>query len=81
MKTRRIEINTLPSFNHIKDIKLRSQNRGAILANIYEVYRQVEDQLLYSLDVYLNKIPKEDQAISKYCMLVHLEKSGYYIES
>jgi len=75
-----VDVNGLPSFSNIKKDGLRHHNRGAIMANIYEIYKKSYDQLLYSLEVYMSKIPKEEHEAAKHCMCWHLRDRGYKIE-
>jgi len=76
-----VNTNELPSFKKIEDEGLRSHNRGAILANIYEVYKGSNNDVLYSLEAYLNRIPEEERVSAKEAMVRHLKQRGYYFDS
>ena len=81
MTKKDVDVNELPSFSNIKDIGLRSRNRGAILANIYETYKKSKGDLLSALESYIGRFPKEEREGIEGYMLFHLKQRGYTIGS
>ena len=81
MIKRGVNVSELPSFNSIKDVCLRSQNRGAILANIYEAYRGSDRDLLHKLDTYIHTFSDKGREAAEGYMLIHLKQRGYAIGS
>ena len=80
----------LPSdFSEVEGVELRNQNRGAVLANIYEryttedsdggVYLLPQDFRLCTreLEHYMARIPRNEKHAAKSQMYLHLEKRGF----
>jgi hypothetical protein len=74
----------LPTFTEIRDYTLRSQNRGAILANLFEDYynnMESQEMTFYNfkglMQTYLDNIPYAEQTEAIKEMHVHLETRGY----
>lgn len=81
---------TSPSlFNDVHDVRLRNQNRGAILANIFERYTYKNHKgeksliakdfplMLREIEKYLSQIPNDEHEDAKKEMVKHLEDRGY----
>ena len=77
------------AFHDIEDVGLRAINRGAIMANIFERHTTKSptgaSQLLAKdfslmareLDIYLEKVPKNERGAARDAMTAHLNKRGY----
>ena len=74
-----VNVSELPDFKSIEDFTLRSHNRGAILANIYESYVGSEVELINSLEEYMYLMPEAEKEAAEGYMLFHLKQRGYII--
>ena len=84
MIKRDVDVRSLPDFSDIENVELRTQNRGAILANIFEDYYKESQTASYSFkfylelsEGYLELFPLKEHASIKEAMTEHLSKRGY----
>jgi hypothetical protein len=74
------------SFNDVEDVELRTHNRGAVMANMFERYVDhrtmtilPKDLLMFTREVqqYLNELPDGEREDATASMHVHLEMRGW----
>lgn len=74
------------SFNDVDDVQLRTYNRGAVLANIFERYVDAASRKMLPKDLtmcvreirsYLDSLPKHERDDANASMHVHLHARGY----
>lgn len=74
----------LSNFKDVSDLELRTQNRGAVMANLFEdYYRDCQTAsysfktFLESIDEYLEGVPLKEVVKAKEAMKLHLIQRGY----
>ena len=74
------------SFEDVEDVNLRTYNRGAVLANIFERYVDAASRKMQAKDLtmcvreirkYLDSLPEHERDDANASMHVHLHMRGY----
>ena len=81
------DVSDLNDFNEVENRQLRSYNRGAVLANIYDKHFKNTKQIkvtsfadmLGEISAYLDKIPDNEKGEAQSEMILHLRKRGYHV--